>query len=66
MHTSVEGTAFQRFPPTTEEKGDEESMLVCDGGGSMALQVKVDIQEPITGDISPELDTRQQGMYSPK
>ena len=32
----------------------------------MALQVKVDIKEPITGDISPELDTRQQGIDSPK
>ena len=68
-HTSVEGTAFQMFPPTTKEvgeKGDVESMLVCDGGGTMALQVKVDMQEPITGDISPELNTWQQGMDSPK
>ena len=68
-HTSVEGAAFQMFPSTTKEvgeKGDEESMLVCDGGGSMALQVKMDMQEPITGDISPELNTRQQGMDSPK
>ena len=48
------------------EKGDEVSMLVCDGGGSMTWQVKVDMQEPITGDISPELNTRQQGMDSPK
>ena len=43
VHTGVEGEAFQRFPPTTKEvgeKGDEGSTLVCDGGGSMALQVK--------------------------
>ena len=69
MHTSEEGAAFQRFPSTTKEvgeKGDEESMLVCDGGGSMTMQVKGDMQEPITGDISPELNTRQQGMDSPK
>ena len=69
MHTSVEEAAFQRFPPTTKEvgeKGDEKSMLVCDGGGSMALQVKADMQEPITGDISSDLNTRQQGMDSPK
>ena len=41
-------------------------MLVCDGGGSMNFQVKVNMQEPITGDISPELNTRQQGVDSPK
>ena len=32
----------------------------------MTLQVKADMQEPITGDISPELNTRQQRMDSPK
>ena len=69
VHPGVKGAAFKSFPSTTKEvggKGDEERTLVWDGGGSMTLQVKVDIQEPIAGDIPPELNTRQQGMNSPK
>ena len=64
-----EKSSVSKFPSTTKEvgeKGDEERTLAWDGGGSMTLQVKVDIQEPIAGDIPPKLNTRQQGMDSPK
>ena len=37
-----------------DEKDDEKSTSVCDGGGSMVLQVKAEIPKPIAGDMSPE------------
>ena len=46
VHADVEGAAPQSFLPTNEE-GDEESTLISDGGGSMILQRKVRIPEPI-------------------
>ena len=52
VHTGVEGATLQSFLPTIKEvneRGKEESVSVCDGGGPMALQV-VDTPEPITGD----------------
>ena len=61
MHVGVEGAAPQSSLPTNE-KGDEESTSVCDGGGPMALQVKVDIQQSIAGDMSPEPKNREQAM----
>ena len=57
VQTSVEGAAPQRFFLTVkevDEKVDEESASVCDGEGSMALQVKVEIPDPIAQDMSAE------------
>ena len=55
MHAGVEGAATQHFLPTieeVEEMGDEESTSMCEGGGSMILQRKVKIPEPIARDMS--------------
>ena len=60
VHTGVEGTALQRFLPTIKEfggEGDEESASVCDNGGSMTLEMKVEVPEPREGDRSPEQTT---------
>ena len=43
-----------------------ESVSVCNGGGPTALQVKVDIPEPIAGNTPPEPKTRQQAMDLPE
>ena len=45
--------AAQSFPPTNEE-GDEKSVSMCDGGGVMILQGKVEIPEPIARGMSSE------------
>ena len=69
MHTGVEGEALQSFLPTIkgiDEEGDEESVPMCDGGGPMALQVKVDIPKPVVEGMPPEPETRQQAMNSPE
>ena len=53
----MEGAAPQSFLPkikNVDQEGDEESALECNGGGSMPLQVKVEIPEPTAGEISPE------------
>ena len=45
MHTGVEGAALQSLLPATkggDEEGDGESASVCDGGGPMALQIRVE------------------------
>ena len=65
VNTGVEGAALQSFLLTTKE-GDEESTSVCDGGGPMALQVKVDIQQSIVGDMLPESKNRKQATDSPE
>ena len=55
----VESTGAHRcgrssvFLPTAKE-ADEESALVCYGGGSMGLQVKVEALEPTARDMSSE------------
>ena len=57
MHVGIEGAAPQCFLPTSEkvdEEGGEESASVSNGGGSMVLQRKVEIPEPIARDMSPE------------
>ena len=67
MLAGVEETALQSLLPATkggDEEGDEESTSVCDGGGPMALQVKVDIQQSIAGDMPPEPKNRKQAMLS--
>ena len=70
MQTGVEGTALQNIlPPKTkggDEESDEESTLVCDGGGPMALQVKMDIQQSIAGDMPPETKHRKQAIHLPE
>ena len=40
-----------------DEEGDEESASMCDGGGAMILQMKVEILEPIARGMSPEEST---------
>ena len=65
VHKGVEGAALQIIFPTiqeVDEKDDKRTVSVCDGGGSMAFQVKVDIPESIAGDISPEPKNRQQAL----
>ena len=37
-----------------DEEGDEKSASMCDGGGTMILQMKVEILEPIARGMSPE------------
>ena len=57
MHACVVGAVPRRFLPTIDEVGerdDEEIASMCDGGGSMTLQRKVEITEPIARDMSPE------------
>ena len=57
MQAGAEGAASQNFLPTikeVDEEGDEESALVCDGGGSIGLQVKIEIPEPIPWEMSLE------------
>ena len=46
VHAGVEGAAPQSSLPTNEE-GDEKSMSMCDGGGTMIFQRKVELSEPI-------------------
>ena len=53
MHAGVKEAAAQRFPPTNEE-GDEKSVSMCDGGGVMILEGKVEIPEPIARGMSSE------------
>ena len=53
MHAGVEGAAPQSSLPTNEE-GDEESVSMCDGGGAMIFQRKVELPEPIAKGMSPE------------
>ena len=57
MQAGVEGAASQSFLPTikeVDEERDEESASVCDAGGSIGLQVKMVISEPIPGEMSLE------------
>ena len=56
----VESTGARRregaapsFLPTNEE-GDEKSVSMCDGGGAMILQRKVEIPEPTARGMSPK------------
>ena len=53
MHAGVEGEATQCTLPTIE-KGDEESTFICDGGGSIILERKVGIPEPIARGMPSE------------
>ena len=69
MLTGVEGAVLQFFLPTIkefDEEGNKESVSVYDGGGTMALQVKVNIPELIAGDMPPKPKNRQQAMDSPE
>ena len=68
VHTSVEGAALQSFLPTikeVDEEGGEASVSVCNGGGSMALEVKV-VPKPIAGDMPPETEEEQQALDLPE
>ena len=53
MHVDVEGAAPQSSLPTNEE-GDEESLSMCDGGGTMIFQRKMELRESIARGMSPE------------
>ena len=53
VRASMEGAAPQFFLSTIKE-GDEESVSVCYGGGSMVLRAKVEIPEPVARGISLE------------
>ena len=67
VHTGVEGAALQsllRLTKGGDEEGDEGSTSVYDGGGPKALQMKVDTQQSIVGDIPPEPKNRKQTMHS--
>ena len=61
MHAGVKGAAPQSFLPMNEE-GDKESASVYNGGGSMILQRKVEMPEPIARDMSPEQKNQQQAI----
>ena len=43
----------KRFLPTNE-KGDEDSVSMCDHGGTRIFQRKVELPEPIARGMSPE------------
>ena len=53
MHAGVEGGAPQSSLPTNEE-GNEESLSMCDGGGTVFFQRKVELPDPIVRGMSPE------------
>ena len=53
MHVGEKGAAPQSFLPANEE-GDEKNVPMCDGGGTINLQRKVEIPEPIARDMPPE------------
>ena len=53
VHAGVEEAVPQRSLPTNEE-GDEESVSMCDGGGTMIFQRKVELPEPIARGMSQE------------
>ena len=53
MHAGVKGEAPQSFLLTHEE-GDKESVPMCDGGGTMTFQRKVELPEPTARGMSPE------------
>ena len=62
VHAGAGGAALQNFLPTIKEvtaEGNEESVSMYDGGGPMALQMKVDIPEPIVGDMLSKPKNRQ-------
>ena len=67
MHTGVERAALQSLLQAAkggDEEGEEESTSVCDSGGRMALQVKVDIQQSVAGGMPSEPEKQKQAMYS--
>ena len=53
VHAGVKGATPQRFLLTNEE-GDEVSVSICDGGGTMTFQSKVELPEPTARGMSPE------------
>ena len=53
MHAGVEKGAPQSSLQTNEE-GNEESVSMCDGGGTMVFQRKVEPPDPIARGMSPE------------
>ena len=53
MHAGVKGAAPNICLPTNEE-GDEEIVSMCNGGGMMIFQTKVELSEPIARSMSPE------------
>ena len=60
MHAGMEGEALSSFMVTVERvdgRCDQKSASVCDGGGSIILQRKVEITEPIIEGIPPERQT---------
>ena len=53
MHPGVKRAAPQSFLRTNEED-DEKSVSMCESGGSMILQRKVEIPEPMARGMPPE------------
>ena len=54
MHAGVEEAAPQSIMPTigvVDEESDGDSASLCDGEGSIILQRKVEIPEPIARDM---------------
>ena len=52
MHAGVEEEPAQSSLPTNEE-GDEDSVSMCDGGGTMTFKRKVELLKPISTAMSP-------------
>ena len=59
--THVESTGARRHESSsaatfllTNEKGDEQSVSMCDGGSTMFFQRKVELQVPTAGGMSSE------------
>ena len=46
MHAGVKAAAPQRYLPTNGD-GDEESVSMYDGGGTMVFKRKMELPEPI-------------------
>ena len=53
VYAGLEGAAPQSSLPTNEE-GNEESVSMCDGGGTMIFRRKAELPEPIARGMSPE------------
>ena len=53
VHAGVQGAVPQSSLMTNEE-GDEESMSMCDGGGAVICQRKVELPKPMARGMPPE------------
>ena len=56
MHKVWDERRCKVFFPTIkgiDQEGNEESASMCDGRGSMTLYMKLELRDPIAGDMLP-------------